>query len=209
MWSLSETYETARREAERNADIIRRRADHALNIYMAHMPGVTREEVGQRLKASNRERLDATPDLNTYPELRGMHEVIEAEWRGTRDGAGLTDDQWAATCNGSFYMHRHIYGEVGRENHGCTCIYFPESDCGPLLAVNLDTDREEPYGPPNGRPGTNTSSWAASPAGFGETNCRPRFFRRPWTRSSAATPAARTKPSRFSNAIGSSALPGT
>jgi len=148
MWTISETYEQARRASEKDADMIRRTAEHTLDTYLAHMPGITREEIGRRLLESNRERLDAVPDLNTYPELRGMREILDAEWRGIRDGAKLDDEQWAARCNGNFYMHCHVYGEVGKEDHGCTCIYFPESEHGSILAVNLDTNLEEPYGPP-------------------------------------------------------------
>ena len=148
MWTISETYEQARRESEKNADMIRRTAEHTLNTYIEHMPGMTRAEIGRRLQESNREQMDAVPDLNRYPELRGMREILDAEWRGIRDGAKLDDEQWAARCNGNVYMHRHVYGEVGREKHGCTCIYFPESEYGSILAVNLDTNLEEPYGPP-------------------------------------------------------------
>ena len=147
MWTVSSAYERARKAAERDAESCRRTVDYLLEIYEGHLPGMSREEIGKILAESNQERLDAVPDLNKYPELRGVREIVAAEWRGLRDGAKLTDAQWAASCNGLFHLHRHISGDIGRET-GCSSVFFPESDRGPILANNLDSAPSEPFGAP-------------------------------------------------------------
>ncbi|MDP7398750.1 MAG: hypothetical protein QF541_17920, partial [Lentisphaeria bacterium] len=147
MWTVSSAYERARKAAERDADSRRRTADYLLEIYEGHLPGMSREEIGKILAESNQERLDAVPDLNKYPELRGVREIVDAEWRGHRDGAKLTAAQSAASCNGLFHLHRHISGGIGRET-GCSSVFFPESDRGPILANNLDSAPGEPFGAP-------------------------------------------------------------
>lgn len=148
MWTISSWYEEARREAEANREHVRRMADFRLDILGGQItPRRSRVEVGQLLAASNRERLEAVPDLTRYPELRGMRELVEAGWRGTRDGAGLSDEQWAATCDAGFYGHRYIAS--GRKPPtGCTYVFFPDSDHGPILANNLDSSPREPFGAP-------------------------------------------------------------
>ena len=148
MWTVAHAYEEARMHAQANAEFVRSKADHGLAICRELMPDVPSEEIAKRLMESNRKRLDAVPDLTKYPELRGMREIIDAQWRGTRDGAKLTDAQWAKTCDGMFYLSRYVFGAVGREDHGCTYVFFPESDHGPILANNLDSSPAEPFGAP-------------------------------------------------------------
>jgi len=75
-----------------------------------------------------------------------MRELVAAQWRGLRDGAGLDEAQAAATCDGQFYYHRYIASGRGRAH--CSVIYFPTSDHGPLWGANLDTSPEEPFGEP-------------------------------------------------------------
>jgi len=148
MWTVQSAYAEARAAAEAKTEFIRGRAEHYLHNYMEHLPGLSREEIGRLLAESNQERLAAVPSYDTYPELRGMPEIIEAEWRGTRDGARLDDVQAATYINANFYFHRVIYsGKVKQKAH-CSVVYFPTSDHGALFANNLDTDIHEPYGPP-------------------------------------------------------------
>jgi hypothetical protein len=147
MWTIASWYEEARQGAERGCGQIRKMIDFRFSIYEKGIPGKSRAEIARILAKSNRERLDAVPDLGRYPELRGMRELVEAEWRGIRDGAGLTDDQWAVHCDGGFYGHRYIAS--GRKPPtGCSYVYFPRSDRGPILANNLDSAPQEPFGPP-------------------------------------------------------------
>lgn len=147
MWTISGWYEEARRGAEGNAQYVRDMADLALRLYDNSLPGVPRAQVVRRLQEWNRKRLDAVPDLKRYPELRGVRELVEAEWRGVRDGVGLSDEQWAAHCDGHFYYHRFV--TAGRvEPFHCSCIFFPTSDHGPLFASNLDTSLDQPFQAP-------------------------------------------------------------
>lgn len=147
MWTVAEAYQKARKHAEDNADFLRQTADHGLAICQELMPDVPLEEIGARLAESNRQRLDAVPDLTKYPELRGMREILDAQWRGVRDGAKMSDIQWAKHCNGNFYMSRNCFNPSAAD-HGCTYVYFPESDQGPILANNLDSSPAEPFEAP-------------------------------------------------------------
>lgn len=147
MWTIQGSYEEARQRADRNREQIRKMAEFRLGIYGTAIPEKSRTQIGRILDDHNRARLEAVPDLARYPELRGMRELVEAEWRGTRDGAALTDEQWAVTCDAGFYLHRYIAS--GRKPPtGCSYVYFPDSDHGPILANNLDSSPQEPFGPP-------------------------------------------------------------
>ncbi len=148
MWTIASSYEESRRKAERNAAQIRKMADFRLGIYEKQCPGMDRQEIGRMLDRSNRQRLEAVPDLTTYPELRGMRELLEAEWRGTRDGACLTPEQAAVTCDGGFYGHRYIAAGRKPPPARCSYVFFPRSDRGPILANNLDASPDEPFGAP-------------------------------------------------------------
>jgi hypothetical protein len=66
-------------------------AEFLLLNYVKHLPGMSREEIGRVLAECNRERLEAVPSLTKYPELRGTRQLVEAQWRGTREGTGLDD----------------------------------------------------------------------------------------------------------------------
>ena len=108
MWTATGWYEDAKRHAAGHREQIRNMAEHRLRTYAEKMSGKSRAEIAGILAAFNRQRLSAAPDPVHYPELRGMPELVEADWRGTRDGAGLTDEQWAASCDSFFYLHRFL-----------------------------------------------------------------------------------------------------
>lgn len=148
MWTPQEWYEQARASAAASAEQIRSKMEFMLDVYARAMPGASREHIGKTLADSNRARLDAVPSLTTYPELRGVRGLIAAQWRGARDGAGLDDAQAAVHANGLFHYHRVLARNLGRHKANCSIVYFPNSDHGPLLGTNLDTDPNEPYGPP-------------------------------------------------------------
>ena len=147
MWTISSCYDEARQAAARDGEQMRRMADFRLGIYAERLPGKSAADLARLLAQSNAARLAAVPDLRRYPELRGMRELIEAQWRGTRDGAAMSEAQWAAHCDGGFYLHRYLAS--GRKPPtGCSYVYFPRSDRGPLLANNLDSSPQEPFTAP-------------------------------------------------------------
>jgi len=76
-----------------------------------------------------------------------VRDLVEAAWRGTRDGAQMSDEQWAASCDANFYYHRYVCSSPAR-SLGCSYMFFPESDHGPILANNLDSSPAEPFGTP-------------------------------------------------------------
>lgn len=148
MWTPRSSYEEAFAAGKSRAEFHRAKAEHLVQHFMGLMGMKRREEAAELLAGSNRRRLDATPDLTRYPELRGMRELIEAERRGMRDGAGLDDAQAEAAFDGHFYLHRVIAGGRVKPKAHCSVAYFPTSDHGALLASNLDTDIHEPYTEP-------------------------------------------------------------
>lgn len=147
MWTVAGWYEDARRSAAGNAQYHRALADFLLATYERALPGKPRSEIVRQLQGHNQERLDAVPDLTKYPELRGMRELVEAGWRGMRDGAQLNDGQWAATCDG-LYLYRYRLQTLSPAPTGCSYVFFPDSDHGPILANNLDTSPDQPFGEP-------------------------------------------------------------
>jgi len=96
MWTAKSWYEEARLAAARDPAIVRNMANLYLDLYKGALPDLPEKERVRLLAASNRERLDAVPDLTRYPELRGMRDLVAATWRGYKDGAKLTDPQLAA-----------------------------------------------------------------------------------------------------------------
>jgi len=137
MWTIEHWYRESKEFAARNAAMVRQGAELILQATMDHLPGVSRDEVVRRLHNLNRQRLAAVPSLTQYPELRGMGELVQADWRGVRDGAGLDDALWAAHCDQHYYSHRYI--STGQAvPPGCSYVYFPTSDRGPMLAHNID-----------------------------------------------------------------------
>jgi len=148
MWTPENWYLQARDNAQKTADLIRNRAELMLGVIAQGKPaGMPLEEALQEMEAFHQQRLAAVPDLFRYPELRGMRELIDAEWRGTRDGAGLDDRLLASYYTGYVYYSRCLH--AGIPELGCTYIYFPTSEYGPLLANNLDSSPAEKFGPPH------------------------------------------------------------
>lgn len=147
MWTIASAYDQARTEAAARPRYYRDMADLLLRTYAKAMPGMTREQIGEALDEFNRQRLDAQPSLAKFPELRGMRELIAAQWRGTRDGAGLDPAQAAVNVAGLSYYHRVLNGGMQLPAQ-CTCEFFPASDRGPLLANNLDSTKDEPFTEP-------------------------------------------------------------
>ena len=147
MWTPKAWYETARAEAAARPEFYRKMGELLLTVNQAAFPDMPRPELLKRLAAWNRRRLDAVPDLGRYPELCGMRELVDAQWRGWRDGAGLSDEQWIGYCAEHSYHRHHAPLEV--MPHGCSYAYFPDSDVGPILANNLDSGPDEPFTAPD------------------------------------------------------------
>lgn len=146
MWTPEQWYQEARVDAQTRAEQIRGMADFWMRTLEREMPDVSGDEITRLLQVENRKRLDAMPPVDKYPELRGMRELIEASWRGIQDGAQLDDTQLASHCGASFYLHRYLSNN--KKATGCTYVYFPTSDYGPILANNLDALPDHPLLPP-------------------------------------------------------------
>src|SRR5687767_2265896 len=117
MWTPEQWYQEASAEAAANAHQVRGMAEYWMQILEREMPGVPRAEIVRRLEEENRKRLDAVPSLEQYPELRDMRDLVEASWRGSRDGAQMDDALLASHCGASYYMHRYVAN--GKVATGC------------------------------------------------------------------------------------------
>lgn len=93
--------------------------------------------------ANYRQRLDALPSLTVYPELRGMPDCINAYNRGLAAEAQLCLTDAIVLAN-----YRHMLHEAQKRSTavstmpqtgtGCTVVFFPRSNRGPLVANNND-----------------------------------------------------------------------
>ncbi len=123
-------------DARSNAHLFRQSLSEAL-----HLP---EDEAVRRVVADYERRLDALPPLSEYPELKGMRECVAAYNDGMAEGAGVTLEDVILSAN---YRHAITVG-LGRKPQttvptlagapGCTLVYFPRSDRGPLVANNND-----------------------------------------------------------------------
>lgn len=131
-WTPAAWYRDAREKAAANAEMIAAKAEYGVKTWAKQMPDLNPGEVFRRVEESNRQRLDAAPDVGKYPEARGMRELVLAQWEGVRDGAGLSPEAWAAHCDEGFYFRRHYRSlpPATADSGKCTYVYFAESDHG-------------------------------------------------------------------------------
>jgi len=110
---------------------------------LARAVGWSEEVVAQKVQAFHRERIDAEPDLNTYPELRGARDDLLATYRGMRD-VGVPDDVIVLSETLNFWRDTRLVQETGRAYHPpttpekCRVVYVPETSDGALHAKNVD-----------------------------------------------------------------------
>ena len=154
MWTQENWYNEAKKWAAENRDFLQKMSALFLNMLKNHIPDREESEIINIVLQYSQKRLNTPVNFKKYPELRGMKELISAEWKGIRDGAGFDDGLTAVYTNGMNFYHRMICtGKIGNmevkpQSARCSYIFFPESDHGPLLANNLDTSPEEPFGQP-------------------------------------------------------------
>ncbi|MCM8828251.1 MAG: hypothetical protein NC902_03055 [Candidatus Omnitrophica bacterium] len=154
MWTQENWYNEAKNYAIKHREFVKKMTRLTLELLKKHIPEKSEDEIKEFLIEYSNKRINAPVDLKKYVELRGMKELILAEWKGIKDGAGIDDGELAIYTNGFHFYHRIIAtGKLGKmdgfsQKAGCSYIFFPHSDYGPLLANNLDTSPEEPFGPP-------------------------------------------------------------
>lgn len=112
----------------------------------------------RKVQAFHRERLDAIPDLTTYPELRGYRDLIDAEEGGLGE-AGVDEATIALLKSLSFWRQTRLQQETGRPYYAtvlpekCRILYLAESDRGALHLKNMDDPltywKPVPPHPPN------------------------------------------------------------
>lgn len=102
--------------------------------------GVPEAEAMRRVVKDYAERLDAQPPLTKYPELKGVRECIVAYNEGVALGSGVTIEDVILRDSFIYTVTRKLRTPVAATGPGCTLVYFPRSDRGPLVANNNDGD---------------------------------------------------------------------
>lgn len=100
-------------------------------------------EALRRTIASYKTRLDSLPAAAKYPELQGMRGCVEAYNQGLAHGTGVSLDDIIVRANFIHMITDSLRVSAPSPAHpdqtpGCTLVYFPHSDRGPLLANNQD-----------------------------------------------------------------------
>lgn len=154
MWTKENWYLEAKKWAEENRQFIQKMNNLFLKMLKQHIPDATEPEIFDMVYQHSQKRLNSPVDFKKYPELRGIKQLIFAEWKGIGDGAGIDERQTALYTNGMNFYHRMICtGKIGRMSTNtaasCSYVFFPYSDRGPLLANNLDSSPDEPFGTPH------------------------------------------------------------
>ncbi|MCC7193348.1 MAG: hypothetical protein IT444_11255 [Phycisphaeraceae bacterium] len=149
LWTIQSWYEAAFRETVPIAAVVREHADQYLQSIQDELQ-VPREEAVRLLRNFNRARLAARPSLTKYPELRGVRELVEARWRGQRDGAQLDEARWESYCGGWLFLVREVAAGRGLTwgRNECSMVFFPTSDAGPICAKNWDVNADAVITPP-------------------------------------------------------------
>jgi hypothetical protein len=154
MWTAEQWYSQAKKWASSHREYVRKMCNLNLNLLKKHLPDMDEDEIYSRVREFNEKRINAPVDFKKYPELIGMKQLIITEWKGIKDGANLDENQIELYVGTYPFYHRMICtGKIGKMSNiefkaNCSYIFFPYSDQGVLLANNLDTSPEEPFGPP-------------------------------------------------------------
>lgn len=105
--------------------------------------GLPEDEAVAHTLACYRQRLAALPTPAQHPELRGMGDCVRAYNRGMAQGAGISLQDVMLLANYRYMIHRRVLTPACASTQpepgaGCTLVYFPHSERGPLLANNND-----------------------------------------------------------------------
>ena len=101
------------------------------------------QETLDHIIAFHKERIDAVPDLNVYPELRGARDELLQRYRGMAD-AGVPEDVIALAETQRFWRDTRLLQDaeksfyLGLNREKCRVVYVPESDVGALHSKNVD-----------------------------------------------------------------------
>jgi hypothetical protein len=119
-------------------------AAKALRGMLADAMKMTAEDAATLAVKDYRRRLDALPSTARYPELAGMRECVCAYNSGVAQGMGVALEDVMIRANFITMVTRALrVGDAKNDpprakTPGCTLVYFPESDRGPILANNQD-----------------------------------------------------------------------
>lgn len=119
----------------------------SLGIHLSKLLELPEDEAIRLCLADYERRLSALPPVAQYPELAGMRECVLAYNRGMAEGLELPVSAVNLRANFLSFMSegKRLVGASSRGDGaavnaapGCTLVYFPDSDRGPLLANNQD-----------------------------------------------------------------------
>lgn len=124
-----------RAQAPSMIPVLRQELAAALNVTPEHAVAMT--------LACYARRLESLPSLREYPELRGMDDCLAAYNRGLGRGTQLQPEHVVLMVNYRYMMQTQRAQPELASTHpdpagGCTHVFFPRSDRGPLVANNND-----------------------------------------------------------------------
>lgn len=108
-----------------------------LREILANLETWSREDVLDYAADFHRRRVDAFPDLKTFPELQGMDQYEDEYPRGYAVGAGI-DVREVHLERQSMEMFLMALGKGRRSPFNCSECYIPNTPNGPMLGLGRD-----------------------------------------------------------------------
>jgi hypothetical protein len=138
-------YKKGYEEGKKNKEYIKRCSENFLKQFQAGMGNISAERVKNYFSTLYKRRLDASPSLVKYPEVKGVRERIISQDKGLMDALHIDFGLLSIYRNYRFYFN-YI------ENHGekykgkdCTIVYFSEGKDGPMVGKNVDDTKKFMY----------------------------------------------------------------
>ena len=142
---LAAAYALGREKAEQAAvysyDIL---IPESMSGVKTTFPALAEMDLAAEIIRFDRERLANPPDPYTFPETKGLPDLVREERRGFLEGCGGNELLMAYTYSWYFYYSRRINtrylpGVPTKLNEGCTAVFIPNStEGGPLYGRNWD-----------------------------------------------------------------------
>ena len=108
-----------------------------LNEILADLERWSREDLLEYAADLHRRKLDAFPDLKTFPELEGMDQYEDEYPRGYAEGAGI-DIREVHLEKHWMEMYLLALGGGRLSIHNCSQCYIPNTPNGPMLGLGRD-----------------------------------------------------------------------
>lgn len=133
-----EWYRKGFKEGKRNRDTILLYIQQIGKELQKKMGGISFQGVKEKMASIYRQRLEAVPPLEKYPELKGVRERIIETDKGIMDAVGIDFGELSIYRNYRFYFERVENPGPKYKGKDCTIVYFADSSDGAILGKNVD-----------------------------------------------------------------------